>query len=257
MNREDYEILVNSLPATGGRPTNPPDFAVKLLEDTCLASGLDWKMRHVYLMQRGGKWGVTLSIDGFRQIGSRDPDYAGQEGPFWVATSDGTWTDIPPDGAIYAAKVGIKHKSGITTWGVAKFRDYKAGPMWDKFPSTMSSKCAEMLAWRKAFPGRLGGLYGLEEMAQADKDVARKVAELAGANVNGVKAPASPASPASPVTEGDADAMKNGYLLRLKGAKSKDDLLAVGKEISLDKSLPLAVTLELHQEYTRLKGAGV
>lgn len=163
MTKDDLAILVNSLP---GNET-PPEYAVKLLEDTCARTGLDWKMRHLYLMKRGGKWSVTLSIDGFRLIGSQDAEYAGQEGPFWVTAPDGTWSDIPPEGSIYAAKVGIKHRNGTVTWGVAKYKDYAAGPMWTKFPSTMSAKCAEMLAWRKAMPGRLGGLYGVEEMAQA------------------------------------------------------------------------------------------
>jgi len=53
------------------------------------------------------------------------------------------------------------------TTGQAKYRDYATGPMWKKFPSTMVAKCAEMLALRKAFPGKLGGLYGAEEMDQA------------------------------------------------------------------------------------------
>src|SRR4051812_38512042 len=113
MNDIDYEILCNTMPGN----KRPPEFAVKLLEDTCERTGLDWKMRHVYLQERGGKWMVTMSIDGFRLVGSQDPEYAGQEGPFWVTKADGEWTDIPPDGSIYASKVGIKHRNGTTTWG--------------------------------------------------------------------------------------------------------------------------------------------
>jgi RecT family len=234
MNRADYEILVNSMPPSKDGK-GPPDYAVKLLEDTCASTGLDWKRRHVYLMQRGGKWGVTLSIDGFRLIGAQTPEYAGQEGPLWVTTPDGTWTDIPPEGRIYAAKVGIRSTSGVTTWGVAKFTDYKAGPMWDKFPSTMSAKCAEMLAWRKAFPGRLGGLYGLEEMAQADK----KAAELVETH--------------TPASEPDQDAIKNSYLLRLDKAVG-EEIVAVGKAIQEDKSLSHTMVMELHKAYMTKRG---
>lgn len=235
MSPEDYEILCNAM--NGGKP---PDHAVRLLEDTCTRTGLDWKLRHAYLMQRGGKWMVTLSIDGFRLIGSQDPEYAGQEGPLWVpATPDGKpgteWTDIPPDGPIYAAKVGIKHRNGTTTWGVAKYKDYEAGPMWKKFPSTMSAKCAEMLAWRKAMPGRLGGLYGVEEMAQAAAPKA---------------APPPPA-----ISDGDADALKNTYMLRLEGARSKDELSVVGNAIKDDKTLSMQQILQLHHEFTRRKKA--
>lgn len=235
MNREDYEILVNSMPpARDGK--GPPDYAVRLLEDTCTRTGLDWKLRHLYLMQRGGKWGVTLSIDGFRLIGSQDDDYAGQEGPFWVTAAEGQWSDIPPDGAVYAAKVGIKHRTGITTWGVAKYKDYKAGPMWDKFPSTMSAKCAEMLAWRKAFPGRLGGLYGLEEMAQADK-ATQKVTE----EVDNGK------------SEGDVDSLKNRYILELEGAKTLDAVKEIGARITKDSGLTHQAVMELHKLYNGRK----
>ena len=230
MTDADLAILKNTLP---GNET-PPDFAIKLLEDTCERSGLDWKMRHVYLMKRGGKWGVTLSIDGFRLISSQDQDYGGQEGPFWVTSVNGTWSDIPPDGPIYAAKVGVKHKSGGVTWGVAKFKDYSAGPMWTKFPSTMSAKCAEMLALRKAMPGRLGGLYGVEEMEQAGFKV-------------------KPATP-EPMTV-DQDTVKNSYLVRLNAVQDKPTLLALGDEIKGDKTLTLEVITALHRVYTERKDA--
>lgn len=217
-----------------------PDYALKLLEDTCERTGLDWKLRHVYLMERGGKWSVTLSIDGFRAVGARHADYAGQDGPFWVVSPDGAWTDIPPEGAIYASKVGMKRKDGIVTWGVAKYKDYAAGPMWTKFPSTMIAKCAEMLAWRKAFPGIFGGLYGTEEMGQAEKPN-RPV-------TSGTSDSTTTLSP------GDADKVKNDYFLKLAKAPDKAALIAVGKEISADKSLQLADTLELHKTFAELKG---
>lgn len=238
MTEADYEILCNT--CAGGKP---PPFAVKLLEDTCARSGLDWKMRHVYLMQRGGKWGVTLSIDGFRLTGSQDPDYGGQEGPLWVTKVDGAWSDIPPDGPIYAAKVGIKHKSGVITWGVAKFKDYAAGAMWTKFPSTMSAKCAEMLAWRKAFPGRLGGLYGTEEMAQATP--AAKPAYTAP-QAAALPVPYSPAvgSPDDPLSD---------YETQLGAAKSKDEVMALGKAIAADKSLEAGEVTRLHGIYTKVR----
>lgn len=227
MLKEDLAILINAMP---GNET-PPDHAIKLLEDTCARTGLDWKMRHVYLMKRGGKWGVTLSIDGFRMTASNEADYAGQEGPFWVTASDGTWTDIPPDGPIYAAKVGVKHKSGNVTWGVAKFKDYAAGPMWTKFPSTMIAKCAEMLALRKAMPGRLGGLYGIEEMEQATKP--REVKS-------------------GPPDNGDTG-VKSFYMQALATAKSLDEVKAVGKQAHEDKALTDASLSEIHTAYQDAK----
>ena len=234
MSPQDYELLVNTLPPSKtGAPNKPPDYAIRLLEETCAKTGLDWKMRHVYLMQRGGRWMVTLSIDGFRLVGSQDPDYAGQEGPFFVLAPDGTWTDIPTDRPPYAAKVGIKHKNGVVTWGVAKFSDYKASPMWDKFPSTMTAKCAEMLAWRKAFPGRLGGLYGVEEMAQSAKE----------------------GSEVAPGKEGDQDAVKNEYILALQRTKTKEEVIDLGRKIQADKALSHSAVMELHEIYTKRKAS--
>lgn len=227
MNKDDLDILINAMPGN----ERPPEFALKLLEDTCARTGLDWKMRHVYLMKRGGKWTVTLSIDGFRLIAAQDPDYAGQEGPFWVTAADGAWSDIPPDGAIYAAKVGVKHKSGNTTWGVAKYKDYAAGPMWTKFPSTMSAKCAEMLALRKAMPGRLGGLYGVEEMQQAGfKSVEDK--------------------PEEPKSHG----LFGEYLARMKAVNSLAELKAIGKEAS-SSHLEESELMKIHAAYTERKAA--
>ena len=215
----------------------PPEYAVKLLEDTCARTGLDWKLRHLYLMQKGTKWMVTLSIDGFRLIGSQDPDYAGQEGPFWVTGDGGTWSDIPPDGPIYAAKVGIKHKSGITTWGVAKFKDYSAGPMWSKFPSTMSAKCAEMLAWRKAFPGKLGGLYGAEEMAQATKERKPKKEEAV-----------EPVESAQ-----DAIDLMSHYKVRIQNSPDMQALKDVGKTMAQDARLAASDALLLDMLYKQKK----
>jgi hypothetical protein len=229
MDKADFEILCTMVAAR----ERPPEYAVRLLEDTCKTTGLDWKLRHLYLMQKGTKWMVTLSIDGFRLTGSQDPDYGGQEGPFWVSDAGGTWSDIPPDGPIYAAKVGIKHKSGITTWGVAKFKDYKAGPMWDKFPSTMSAKCAEMLAWRKAFPGRLGNLYGAEEMAQSGTPVLPS-AEVVGATP----------------TQATPD-----YFALLEGITELPELIAMGTRIQADDTLHADTVLKLGELYKARKKA--
>lgn len=228
MDKADFEILCTMVAAR----ERPPEYAVRLLEDTCKTTGLDWKLRHLYLMQKGTKWMVTLSIDGFRLTGSQDPDYGGQEGPFWVTDAGGTWSDIPPDGPIYAAKVGIKHKSGITTWGVAKFKDYKAGPMWDKFPSTMSAKCAEMLAWRKAFPGRLGNLYGAEEMAQSAPVPLPTITE-----------------PQTPTQTGP------DYFTLLEATTTLQELNALGKRIQGDENLNADTVLKLGELYKARKKA--
>lgn len=244
MNADDLEILKHMM-----NGATPPDFAVRLLEDVCERTGLSWKARHVYLQKRRNKngadsWQAVLSIDGFRAVGARHPDYAGQEGPFFVTSADGAWTDIPPEGKPYASKVGIRKKSGLTTWGVAKFADYYAGMMWDKFPSTMVSKCAEMLAWRKTFPETFGGLYGDTEMEQDPKTVTEDPMKLKEKlheyeKIAEVLVPVAPSN-------------FELYAKRIEETTDPVKLTALGKEIQKDKTLG-ADAFKLHDMYTKKK----
>lgn len=115
-------------------------------------------------------------IDGFRVIAQRTGKYRGQVGPFWCG-KDGVWKDVwldkePPA----AAKVGVKHADydevlwGVATWDsyVQVTQDGKVNSMWQKMCDNQLAKCAESLAFRKAFPEDLGGLHTDEEMGQAD-----------------------------------------------------------------------------------------
>ncbi|GAB2567262.1 phage recombination protein Bet [Leucobacter ruminantium] len=136
----------------------------------CQRTGLDPIARQIYAIQRGGKWGIQISIDGARLVAERSGEYEGQTAAQW--TADGvTWVDVwlddtkPPA----AARVGVYRRSFREPLvAVATFKAYSAGgPMWQKMPALMLAKCAEMLALRKAFPQDLSGLYSSEEMDQA------------------------------------------------------------------------------------------
>ena len=136
----------------------------------CQRTGLDPIARQIYAIERGGKWGIQMSIDGARLVAERSREYEGQTPVQW--TADGaTWVDVwldenhPPA----AARVGVYRKSfREPLYAVATFKAYSAGgPMWQKMPALMLGKCAEALALRKAFPQDLSGLYTSEEMDQA------------------------------------------------------------------------------------------
>ncbi len=174
--------LVEAAGLVSGRGQNrqlAPRATVEAFLAHCQRTGLDPIARQIYAIERGGKWGIQISIDGARLVAERSGEYEGQTAAQW--TSDGiTWVDVwlddskPPA----AARVGVYRRTfREPLFAVATFKAYSAGgPMWQKMPALMLAKCAEMLALRKAFPQDLSGLYSSEEMDQAGSQPSRKPA---------------------------------------------------------------------------------
>jgi phage recombination protein Bet len=141
-------------------------------------TGLDPFARQIYMINRGGRWGIQTSIDGFRIIAQRSGQYAGQTAPYWCG-DDGAWKDAwlsntPPT----AAKIGVYRSNfAEATWAIARWESYAVmnNPIWKKMPDVMLAKCAESLALRKAFPNDLSGIYTDEEMSQVDVVVEEKI----------------------------------------------------------------------------------
>ena len=174
-------LVAAGLVTKKGKDTVPaPRSTVVAFLNHCARTGLDPIARQIYAIERGGKWTITVSIDGFRLIAQRSREYAGQTPIEW--TADGvTWHDVwlseaPPA----AARVGV-YRKGFEgpLFAVARWASYavmvpdwqngqkvgeKLSPMWERMPDLMLGKVAEALALRRAFPMELSGLYTEEEL---------------------------------------------------------------------------------------------
>ena len=131
----------------------------------CQKTGLDPFSRQIYSVARGGQRTIQTSIDGFRLIADRSGKYAPGKEPMFTYDKNGN---------LESATAYVMKQTKDGTWhevsANAHFNEYNAGSMiWKKMPRCMLSKCAESLALRKAFPAEMSGLYGEEEMNQADK----------------------------------------------------------------------------------------
>jgi phage recombination protein Bet len=144
-----------------------------LFIEVCKHYRLNPMARQIYAYDNKGRMVVQTSIDGFRLMAERTGLYGGQIGPEWCGL-DGVWKDVwlekePPA----AARVGIIRRDfDKPIWGVARYTSYAGTtPIWSKAPDVMLAKCSESLAFRKAFPAEMSGIYTHEEMDQAQNEV--------------------------------------------------------------------------------------
>jgi phage recombination protein Bet len=142
---------------------------LRLFAYACQRTGLDPFSKQIYAIKRGGKMTIQAGIDGLRAIAERTGQLDGSE-TYWCG-EDGDWKDVWLGSKPPAAAKTIIHRKGSQHpfVGVARYADYNAGQgLWSKMGAAMIAKCSEALALRKAFPADLSGVYGAEEMQQAD-----------------------------------------------------------------------------------------
>lgn len=135
---------------------------LKLFLYRCQNLGLDpLKPGQIYFVKYGtGAGSIVVGIDGFRARANRTGKLGGikrgaiKEGGKLV----GAWAEVKRKDWDDVARIEVS---------LAEYNTGKA--MWAKMPETMIQKVAECAALRMAFPDELGGVYGKEEMDQAEK----------------------------------------------------------------------------------------
>ena len=159
---DNQKLLIKNVICKGST-----DDELEIFIMTCNRSGLDPFAKQIYSILRGNIRTIQTSVDGFRLIADRTGRYApGRESTF----------EMDKNGNLLSATAYIKKQTMDGTWhevgASAYFIEYNANsPIWRKMPKLMLQKCSECLALRRAFPAQMSGMYGKEEMDQADYEI--------------------------------------------------------------------------------------
>ena len=175
-------VFKHSYGAKEGQKELAPRPVVARFMHTCQRTGLDPLAKQIYCIGRlsGGtvEWSIQTAIDGFRVIAERSSKYAGQDAAEWL-TQTGEWVPVFVK-ALHgenplAARVNVyrhdwnpdKPAVGVATWDeYAQYtRKGDLTAMWKQRGPGQLAKCAEALAFRKAFPQDLSGMYTDDEMS--------------------------------------------------------------------------------------------
>lgn len=164
----------------------------------CRTTGLDPFRRQIYMIGRNTKisewvdderaqngrrkverwvtkYTIQTGIDGYRRNGreaaKRHGDSLAFEGPFWCG-EDGEWREVwpaktPPTAAKFTVYRNGEPFSAVVHYDEFVQTGYQGEPnsMWAKMPRNQTAKCAEAMAFRRAYPDDFSGLV-YEDAAQ-------------------------------------------------------------------------------------------
>lgn len=256
---------VAALKQLGVEDATAGDLAVFFHQTT--RTGLDPFARQIYMVGRNTKnmktnrwetkYTIQTGIDGFRLIGRRAADRRREtlevSDTEWCGP-DGVWRDVWLDRSTppAAARVYVIRNGGRFP-GLALFHEYaqttKEGnltKMWQEKGALMIAKCAEALAWRRAFPQDLSGLYTADEMSQQDNPPPPRVQPERPPSIADVIEPYEEQSDSPEVPlRSEEQSRKLFALMRevgLGGKESRDEALSlfsgwIGRDIESTKEL--------------------
>lgn len=253
---EQREMIKN----TFARGATDAEFAV-LMEVASLRR-LNPFLQQIYFVKRSSRvgygdaarwvdvWAYQVSIDGLRAIAERTRRYDGQ---------DEAEYEYEPDGkTLRACRVRV-YKKGISRPFVGRvfFSEYVqttkgGGPtkFWAEKPHVMIAKCAEAVAFRKAFPEDMSGLYVAEELQAEPRDLNAAVPPPAAKRrpdpVDAEIADALSPEPTPQLPEPSPAQVVDELIARMRAAKDRRDFR--GEIKALHAKLPA-------DEYARLRDA--
>ncbi|GEM_PF-6622701 len=177
---------ITTLVGVGIIPLGTPKPTVEMFAKYCSETGLSPFKRQVHLVKRGSKQGdrytIQTGIDGYRSMANQTGLYAGNDDyqfdeglNEYQMVKANRKNPVTATATVYKLVNGVRCPFAATArweeYVQTYFRDGQTctSPFWEKMPFLMLGKCAEALAFRKAFPDELSGVYTDEEMQQAAK----------------------------------------------------------------------------------------
>lgn len=156
-------------------PAGCPTEQVAYFHEVCKRKKLDPFQRQIHLVERkskdfSGNWvksyTIQAGIDGMRAIAQRNAKIISYK----------RWVEKREDGLYGICEIatedrGIYRDELPYDEYVQTKSDGKPNNFWAKFPQTMIKKCAEESVLRMMTPEDLSGVYGDDEMMQADSDI--------------------------------------------------------------------------------------
>jgi phage recombination protein Bet len=166
--REDRDLLKR----TFCKDATEDEFAMfmKYAERT----GLDPFARQIYLIKRKNKVCIQTGIDGYRLIADRTKRYAGNDEPVFEGEEklpNGHMHPLKATARVWKIVDGKREAfTASVRWEEYFPEEDKEAWMWKKMPYGQLAKCAEALAFRKAFPADLAGIYTAEDLEAPEND---------------------------------------------------------------------------------------